>query len=268
MAIIKIGIDLAKNVFAVHGVDEAGRPVLVKPTVARCELLPLIARLPVCMIGMEACSGAHHWARPGRAAAARRRVIATTQSVVSLLRQRLDFDMVNLHNVASMYDAAQLVGSTVKEVVARDASDPTVSQGVDFGANFLVGGQIRGESPRLFHVYPQGNFIESAMDTPYFQIGESKYGKPIIDRVIRRETPLDEAAKCTLISFDSTIRSNLSVGLPIDMLLYRADSFAPARPHRIDGDDPYFNKLRRGWSDGLRRVFAKLPDADWFDQAS
>jgi putative proteasome-type protease len=190
--------------------------------------------------------------------------LATTQSVISLLRQRLDFDAVNLHNVASMYDAAQLVGSTVKEVVARDANGATVSQGVDFGANFLVGGQIRSEPPRLFHVYPQGNFIESAQDTPYFQIGESKYGKPIIDRVVRCETPLAEAAKCTLISFDSTIRSNLTVGMPIDMLLYRADSFAPAQRHRIDRDDPYFNKLRRGWGEGLRRVFAKLPNADWF----
>ncbi|WP_269530882.1 proteasome-type protease [Chitinimonas sp. BJYL2] len=190
--------------------------------------------------------------------------LATTQSVVSLLRQRLGRDAVNLHNVATLYDAAQLVGSTLKEVVARDASEQQ-SQGVDFGANFIVGGQIQGEAPRLFHVYPQGNFIEASGDTPYLQIGESKYGKPIIDRVIRPDTPLAEAAKCTLISFDSTIRSNLSVGLPIDMLIYNAGSFAPAKPHRVDGDDPYFNKLRKGWSEGLRRVFARLPDADWFD---
>jgi len=191
--------------------------------------------------------------------------LATTQSVVSLLRQRLDDDAVNLHNVATLYDAAALVGATVKEVVARYASEGTLGQGVDFGANFIVGGQIRGEATRLFQVYPQGNFIETCEDTPYFQIGESKYGKPIIDRVVRSDTPLPEAAKCTLISFDSTIRSNLSVGLPIDMLLYGADTFAPAAPHRIDGDDPYFNKLRRGWGEGLRRVFAKLPDADWFE---
>jgi len=190
--------------------------------------------------------------------------LATTQSVISLLRQRLEHEGEHLLNRKSMYDVAELVGRTVKEIVARDANSQSLGQGVDFGGNFIVGGQIRGEEPRLFHVYAQGNFIEACEDTPYFQIGESKYGKPIIDRVINTGTSLKEAAKCTLISFDSTIRSNLSVGLPIDMLLYRANSFAPAAPHRVTADDPYFNKLRRGWGEGLKRVFAKLPDEDWF----
>jgi len=190
--------------------------------------------------------------------------LATTQSVISLLRQRLEHEGEHLLNRSSMYDVAELVGRTVKEIVARDANAQSLGQGVDFGGNFIVGGQIRGEEPRLFHVYAQGNFIEACEDTPYFQIGESKYGKPIIDRVINTGTSLKEAAKCTLISFDSTIRSNLSVGLPIDMLLYRADSFAKAEPHRVTADDPYFNKLRRGWGEGLKRVFAKLPDDDWF----
>jgi putative proteasome-type protease len=190
--------------------------------------------------------------------------LATTQSVISLLRQRLEGDGKHILNLGSMYEVAELVGRTVKEIVGRDANAQSLGQGVDFGGNFIVGGQIKGEAPRLFHVYPQGNFIEACDDTPYFQIGESKYGKPIIDRVVNTATSLKEAAKCTLISFDSTIRSNLSVGLPIDMLLYRADSFAPAAPHRVTADDPYFNKLRRGWGEGLRRVFAKLPDEDWF----
>lgn len=194
--------------------------------------------------------------------------LATTQSVVSLLRLRSQPQhggSQHLMGVASLYDAAELVGQTLKEVVARDTSNGgTLSQGVDFGANFLVGGQIRGERPRLFHVYPQGNFIESTEDTPYLQIGESKYGKPILDRVVNFDSSLNEAAKCTLISFDSTIRSNLSVGLPLDMLLYKADSFAPADPHRITAEDPYFNRLRQGWGSGLKRVFAKLPDEDWF----
>jgi len=190
--------------------------------------------------------------------------LATTQSVISLLRQRLGGETAHLFDCRSMYDVAELVGRTVKEVAARDAEAQTLGQGVDFGGNFIVGGQIRGEAARLFHVYPQGNFIEAGEDTPYFQIGESKYGKPIIDRVVRSDTSLKEAAKCTLISFDSTIRSNLSVGLPIDMLLYRRDSFAPADPHRIGADDPYFNKLSRGWGEGLKRVFARLPDEDWF----
>ncbi|UDF36462.1 UNVERIFIED_ORG: proteasome-type protease [Shinella sp. XGS7] len=190
--------------------------------------------------------------------------LATTQSVISLLRQRCAQEGQHLLNVASLYEAAELLGRTLKEVVARDANDATLGQGVDFGANFILGGQIKGEAPRLFHIYPQGNFIEATEDTPYFQIGESKYGKPIIDRVIRYGSSLNEATKCTLISFDSTIRSNLSVGLPIDMLLYRSDSFAPAAPHRVEATDPYFLKLSRGWGEGLRRVFAKLPDEDWF----
>lgn len=190
--------------------------------------------------------------------------LATTQSVVSLLRERLLHDGTHLLNVPSLYGAAELVGRTLREVIARDSTEATQSQGVDFGANFLVGGQISGESPRLFHVYPQGNFLEATEDTPYFQIGESKYGKPILDRVIHYGSSLTEAAKCTLISFDSTIRSNLSVGLPLDILIQRADTFEPAEPHRVTADDPYFNRLRRGWGEGLRKVFAKLPDEAWF----
>lgn len=194
--------------------------------------------------------------------------LATTQSVISLLNQRLNGEGEHLLNVPSLYDAAVLLGRTLKEVVGRDADGGPQSQGVDFGANFLLGGQILGEGPRLFHVYPQGNFIEATEDTPYFQIGESKYGKPIIDRVIRYDTTaLDEAAKCTLVSFDSTIQSNLSVGLPIDMLMLRANQFEQAMkpPHRVGRDDPYFLALRNGWSAGLRRVFDELPNEPWFD---
>jgi len=188
--------------------------------------------------------------------------LATTQSVISLLRQRAQHEGEQLLSTGSLYDAAALLGRTLKEVLARDADPAT--QGVDFGASFIIGGQIRGEAPRLFQIYPQGNFIEASEDTPYFQIGEAKYGKPIIDRVIRYDSSLAEATKCTLISFDSTIRSNLSVGLPIDMLLHRADRFEPAAPHRIEATDPYFLKLSRGWGEGLRRVFGKLPDEEWF----
>ncbi|UXH78632.1 proteasome-type protease [Roseateles amylovorans] len=191
--------------------------------------------------------------------------LATTQSVVSLLRQRAAGNEPHLMNLSSMYDVAELVGRTLREVVSRDSEgNGQLNQGVDFGANFIVGGQIRGEEPRIFHVYPQGNFIEATEDTPYLQIGESKYGKPIIDRVIDYDSSLAEATKCALISFDSTIRSNLSVGLPIDMLLYKSDSFAPAVPHRITRDDPYFKTVSQGWGGGLKRVFEQLPDDDWF----
>lgn len=195
--------------------------------------------------------------------------LGTTQSVVSLLQQRVAANLApHMHSVESLYDAAVLVGRTLKEVVARDsqAGGPT-QQGVDFGANFLLGGQIKGEGPRLFHIYPAGNFIEATEDTCFFQIGESKYGKPILDRVIRYDTTeLPEAAKCTLISFDSTIRSNLSVGLPIDMVLLRRNRFEePMKPHRVGADSAYFQQLHRGWSDGLRQVFESLPDEPWFE---
>lgn len=194
--------------------------------------------------------------------------LATTQSVVSLLNQRLGQEGQHMLNVESLYDAAVLVGNTLKEVVARDSdAEHGPSQGVDFGANFLLGGQIRGEGPRLFHIYPQGNFIEATEDTPYFQIGESKYGKPIIDRVVRYETTqLPEAAKCTLVSFDSTIRSNLSVGLPIDMVLLRSNRFEePMKAHRVTADSPYFQQLGRQWSEGIRKLFDSLPDEPWFE---
>ena len=134
---------------------------------------------------------------------------------------------------------------------------------VDFSATFLLGGQLCGEEPRLFLVYPQGNFIETTAETAFFQIGESKYGKPILDRVVQPALPLYEAVKCALVSFDSTIKSNLSVGLPIDLALVRRDQFAVAMRHRIDADDAYFRQLRTDWSQGLRRVFNELPEPGW-----
>jgi putative proteasome-type protease len=190
--------------------------------------------------------------------------LATTQSVVSLLRQRAahDPDNHNIFTVRSMYDAAELLGETLKQVVQRDAGGQ--SQGsVDFGCSFILGGQIAGEAPRLFNIYPQGNFIEATPDTPYFQIGESKYGKPIIDRVISYQTPVDEAAKCALISFDSTIKSNLSVGLPIDLLLYRHDTLAIGLQQRIGEQDEYFQTIRKAWGEALRQSFAALPPLPW-----
>lgn len=187
--------------------------------------------------------------------------LATTQSVHSLMEQRInDGHAENLMSLTSMYDVACLFGRTLREVQQRDTSGGQLCSGVDFGASLIVGGQIRGERPRLFNLYAQGNFIESTEDTPYFQIGESKYGKPIIDRVVHYQTDLSEAAKCVLISFDSTIRSNLSVGLPIDLLWCQRDQYQVAMQRRIQRDDPYFSQLSRAWSDGLQQVFGLLPD--------
>ncbi len=190
--------------------------------------------------------------------------LATTQSVISLLQQNLSGnDSDSLLAQTSMYDAAVLVGATLRNVIDRDAHNGQQAAGVDFGSSFLLAGQLAGEPPRLFHIYPQGNFIEATDDTPYFQIGESKYGKPILDRVIQHDTPLCEASKCVLISFDSTIRSNLSVGMPIDFMLYRSDSFSAEGRQRITEDDACYQMIRQRWSQGLRDTFAAIENPAW-----
>lgn len=190
--------------------------------------------------------------------------LATTQSTLSTLRQRLQDDEVpNLFNRDSLYDVAVLVGAAVREIIRRDAPHGHGGD-VDYGCSFLVGGQVRGEEPRLFHVYPQGNFIEASPDTPFFQIGEAKYGKPILDRVIQYDTPLREAAKCVLVSFDSSIRSNVSVGLPIDLVCYRRDRLRVEEQHRITEDDEYFQMIRREWSQGLRQTFQRIPEPPYW----
>ena len=165
----------------------------------------------------------------------------------------------NLMQVTSLYDAAMLIGKTLLEVIQRDSSNQQTCSNTNFNCNLLLGGQIAGETHRLFHIYPEGNFIEATRDTPYFQIGESKYGKPIIDRVLTIDTPLEQAMCCALISIDSTLRSNLSVGLPLDTLLYRSGSFSSAGQHRITDSDPYFNRIRKAWSEGLLHTFQTLP---------
>ena len=190
--------------------------------------------------------------------------LATTQTVVSRLRQALATDGPNLLNVPSLFDCATLVGEGVRQVISHHSGQQAQRGSVDFSCNFLVGGQIAGERPRLFLVYPEGNFIEATDDTPFFQIGESKYGKPIIDRVVKTETSVAEALKCALVSFDSTMRSNLSVGLPLDIALVGTDALAVTFRHRIDTDDAYFGSLRQGWSQGLKKVFNELPAPDWF----
>jgi putative proteasome-type protease len=190
--------------------------------------------------------------------------LATTQTVVSTLRKALGTDAPNLLSVPSLFDCATLVGEGVRQVISHHSGQQAQQGNVDFTCNFLVGGQIAGEPPRLFLVYPEGNFIETTDDTPFFQIGESKYGKPIIDRVVKTETSVAEALKCALVSFDSTMRSNLSVGLPLDIALVGTDALAVTFRHRVDIDDAYFGSLRQGWSQGLKKVFNELPSPDWF----
>ena len=193
--------------------------------------------------------------------------LGTTQSVISLLHIRAELDdgtlnTTGINGLPCMYDVAVLVGRTLREVVARDGPGLEASS-IDPGCTFILGGQIGNEPPRLFLVYPQGNFIEAMKDTNYFQIGERKYGKPMIDRVVTFDSTLKEVAKCLLVSFDSTMRSNLSVGLPIDMLAYEKDSLRVTHRRRFEEGDPYFQTISDFWSTGLLRVFAQVPDVSW-----
>jgi putative proteasome-type protease len=190
--------------------------------------------------------------------------LGITQAVVNLLHENLENteQPAKIFRAKNMFDAARVVGDALREVYARDA-EYLKEQGHEFNGTFILGGQIRGEEPRLFHIYSAGNFIESSRETPYFQIGESKYGKPIIDRVITRSSSLAQAAKCALISMDSTIRSNLTVGPPLDLAMVRRDELRLATHISIDFDSEYFKMIRTRWGFALQEVFSELPNPEW-----
>ncbi|HEX4197433.1 MAG TPA: peptidase [Caulobacteraceae bacterium] len=191
--------------------------------------------------------------------------LATTQSVVTMLREAMGSGdkLHDLETARTMFEAAAMVGAQLREVIARDGRFVHPDGGAN--ASFLVAGQVAGAPPRLFQIYSAGNFVEADERSPFLQIGETKYGKPILDRELSSRSTLDEAAKLALLSFDATIRSNLSVGLPIDLLIYRADSFSAGTPITVDGDDPYWSVLRKSFSEGLAALIANLPPppASW-----
>lgn len=189
--------------------------------------------------------------------------LAISQSLVSIVRERIDTpDTESIYTTPNMFEAARAVGDALREVYRRDA-EAFKDHHVEFNAQVIFGGQIGHELPRLFCVYAPGNFIEATADTPYFQIGESKYGKPIIDRVVTRSTSLAQAAKCALISMDSTIRSNLSVGVPLDLLSIQRDALRIHTHVNITEDHAYFKMIRTRWSESLRHAFHELPDPEW-----
>ena len=190
--------------------------------------------------------------------------LAGTQAVIGVLTQRCADNGANggLWQARTMFDVAMLVADAMRDIERRDG-DYLQASDISFNASFIVGGQLAGEAPRLFRIYSEGNFIESGDDTPYFQTGETKYGKPIIDRVVTRHTPLTDAAKCVLVSFDLTMQSNLSVGMPIDLVCYERDSFEVVKRRRFDEGDLYFSELGREWGEGTRQVFRRLPDLAW-----
>jgi putative proteasome-type protease len=189
--------------------------------------------------------------------------LAISQALNNSLRERTDApEGESLFNAPNMFAAAQHVGDVLREVYRRDA-DALKEHNIEFNASLIVGGQIGREPPRMFCVYAAGNFIEATADTPYFQIGESKYGKPILDRVISRSTSVAQAAKCALISMDSTIRSNLSVGLPLDLLSIHRDALRVQSHIGINEDHEYFRMIRKRWSESLRHAFHEIPDPEW-----
>src|SRR6056297_2039529 len=206
------------------------------------------------------------WAEPGE------RVItllssgnlATTQSVVSLLEERTKSPgdrTPSVLAVPSMFQAARLVADTLREVICKHREEGQQADGA-FKATLILGGQIAGGPPLLFLIYPEGNFIEASADTPFFQIGETKYGRPILVRAYDPSMSFAEAVKLLLVSFDSTIKANLSVGMPIDFQVYAVDSLRRGPESRIEANDPYFATISEGWGAALREAFARLPPFD------
>lgn len=190
--------------------------------------------------------------------------LSISQSVASSIRMAMQqTGEKSLASCPNMFSAAKLVGEAVRKVHARDAAS-LKEFGIEFNVTLIFGGQIRGEAPRLFSHYAAGNFIEATEETPYFQIGESKYGKPILDRVIGGDLSLDEVAKCALISMDSTIKSNLSVGLPLDLLCYETDTLVVSKRKLIDSKDEYFASIRVRWGEQLKKVFNELPEPGYW----
>lgn len=192
--------------------------------------------------------------------------LAVTQAVVARVTEGSGLSpntpLETLLTVPSMYEAARLVGNALRETYNASVSGYT-AQAVSFDASIILAGQIAGRRMRMFMVYSAGNFIETTPDTPFFQIGETKYGKPILDRVATYETPLEDAVKLALISMDSTLRSNYSVGLPADLLVYRRDTQTIAVQHRITEDDLYFQNIRYQWSEALRKAYRELLTPPW-----
>ena len=191
------------------------------------------------------------------------REILQTESV----RDPESGDPITIWNARSMFDAAQVLGAAVRHIIQRDGA-ALRQAGLEFNVSLILGGQIAGEGMRLFLVYSAGNFIEATTETPFFQIGESKYGKPVLDRVVEPEMPLDEATKCALVSMDSTMMSNLSVGLPLDLVVYEAGALASDRVVCIDQENPYFEMLHKSWGQRLRQVFDSIEDPQWNGEAT
>ena len=188
--------------------------------------------------------------------------LAATQTVINVLRKRASAEPPHIWTVTSMFDAANLVADAMRDIERRDSPFLEIG-GLKFNASFIRGGQIAGEDMRLFCIYAEGNFIEAGTDTNFLQTGEARYGKPILDLAVAPTATLDDATKCVLVSFDSSMLSNLSVGMPIDLLCYGRDSLKVTMKRRFDTGDTYFETLKQQWIAGTRKVFHDLPPLEW-----
>jgi putative proteasome-type protease len=188
--------------------------------------------------------------------------LATTQAVISQLEERTkapDERENTLIKGPTMFNVATEIGRLLRKTIEGAQNANGDGGRVKFSATMIVAGQIKGMQPRLFMIYPEGNFIEASWDTPFFQIGETKYGRPIIIRGYDRSMSFEEAVKLLMVSFDSTLKANLSVGLPLDLLVIAKDQFAATHEHRITSEDPYYNQISKGWGEALRTAFYSLP---------
>ncbi|MGJ8584479.1 MAG: peptidase [Marinosulfonomonas sp.] len=188
--------------------------------------------------------------------------LATTQSVISLLEERMkapDDRSPTLLQAPSMFQVARIVGETLHEVIQSNADSGARADSA-FNATIIVGGQIKGGEPRMFLIYPEGNFVEAGEDTPFFQIGETKYGRPILVRAYDPDMSFEAATKLLCVSFDSTVKANLSVGLPLDLQVYTKDSLRLGQSKRFEHDDPYFSAISNGWGEALKLAFDSLED--------
>ncbi|NYH96947.1 putative proteasome-type protease [Novosphingobium marinum] len=215
-----------------------------------------------------------HWSVPGD------RIIsvmtagnlATTQSVISQLEERNKAPSErnnSLLEAETMFQVATIVGGLLRETIGTMASDngQRAAAGT-FNASMIVAGQINGMEPRLFLIYPEGNFIEASFDTPFFQIGETKYGRPIIIRAYDPTMSFEDAVKLLMVSFDSTLKANLSVGLPLDLMVVERDNYEPVHQRRISANDPYFQAISTGWGEALKQAFDSLPDYTFYNPRS
>ena len=189
--------------------------------------------------------------------------LSVSQGVLTKLNRDIqNQEGKNLHTLSNMYDIAQYIGDKSREIQELDR--PWLEKdNIDFGCNFLLGGQIKGEEPQLYLIYTQGNYIQATQETPFLQIGETKYGKPILDRTITYATPIEDVAKCALLSIDSTMKSNISVGPPIHLIMYRTDSFELNHTLELRLGDPYIAKIRKLWENSVRQAFEAMPNIEW-----